>query len=320
MMRRRLYALVIAFALISGFMGCADQSIDQPSNPAPSGLSGGLFEGDITKYNTFEENLIKATDVFYATYLGTAENYIRRKEYSFQVNTIFKGQTEANIIYIPTGYYADDYDLAENDLPFTKGEEYLLVAERIRMVYYDHDRYVPYSKLVIPLTDLSKSMMNGTGANEFSSFAFDGTATVDDLSKYIEAIVSTEEAKQAPPYTGVPFTESSDLNEIIEASRYICKVKVKEEYNKDDKYAPTWIYICELVEQINGKFLQEDINESIYIAFFVGTELKQGDEFIVLLNKSNETDRLYSLSSKYSVRSVDEYEEITAILASLGKG
>ncbi|NLO47914.1 MAG: hypothetical protein GX111_06310 [Clostridiales bacterium] len=50
------------------------------------------------------------------------------------------------------------------------------------------------------------------------------------------------------------------------------------------------------------------------VVFFADT-VKQGEEYIVLLNKRSEEMQIYELSSRNSVRSVDEYEEIALILA-----
>ena len=277
-------------------------------------LNVSCSEIEFAYYPTFEDDLIGATHIFFATFKGIYINTMDIVEYKFRVDQTLKGRKIDSIIYVDSSVVGN-CDLERRGLPFKKGDKYLLVVQRERSLYNDHDVYYPPFYSIIPLDDLKSSTLFNVSANEFSNFNFNEKATVASLKHYIEKVISSDEAKNAPEFIGLNYTESNKLSDIVEASQYICQVKVLKSESKGIVANSERVY-CEMVKPIYGDFKADTVGNTMVIIFIADT-VKIGKEYIVLLVKREDTSKAYNISSKRSVRSVREYNRIVRLVDKL---
>ncbi len=274
-------------------------------------LNVSCYEIDFAYYPTFEEDLIGATHIFFATFKGVYINTMDLVEYKFHVDQTLKGKKIDSIIYVDSSVVGK-CDLERTGLPFKKGDRYLLVVQRERSLYKDHDIYYPPFYSIIPLDDLKSSTLFNVSANEFSNFNFNEKATAASLKHYIEKVISSDETKKAPEFIGLNYTESNKLSDIVEASQYICQVKIIKSRSKGIIANSELVY-CKMVKPIYGDFKADTIGNILVINFIADT-VKIGEEYIVMLIKGADTSKIYNISSKKSVRSVREYNRIVRLV------
>jgi hypothetical protein len=102
------------------------------------------------------------------------------------------------------------------------------------------------------------------------------------------------------------------MKSIIEGSEYVLKIKVeRKEFEGRENYNQN-IYRCIVTESLSGEIAKDEI---IDITFFPNT-VCDGEEYIVAVNLSidNRTPKLYHFSSKNSLFSIDQYDEIMQII------
>lgn len=322
MLKLQLKQILIVFVIVCLLASCTESNNNSSAtigkkskvSQTQNNNSAISYDYDII---TFEQCLTYATHVFIATYNGTYIDMLNHIYYVFNIYDTLKGEKVEDTIYMQSGLLTDYLDMETFNPPYEKDQQYLLVVNRYKSLYYDFDRYSPMFDLFIPLYDLSKSKYVAD-LNQYSSYKFDETADASSLISYVKEIVSTDEAKQTRAYIGKDYTLSEDLEDVVDASTYICKVQIKASDGKA-LYEQAEIYKCDLITQIYGELKEEHYIEGLLIKFFSNT-VKIGEEYIIMLNNNlTESSYIYTLTSKNSVRPVEDYDRIMEILKEQGK-
>jgi hypothetical protein len=178
-------------------------------------------------------------------------------------------------------YVQDSYNL---NAEFKKNKTYILFLEKNISLYYTHDRYV---------------MIEGKPSEKV------------DID-YVQDILSSSKIATPEKY-GYNYTESAEMDDILAVSANIFEVEVLDVYVKS-KYAPTTVYNC----QVKRTLRNEPESAQILIVFFNDT-VKKGENYIVLLADTQGPSKIYTLSSKNSVYTINEAEkspEISTLLVS----
>ncbi len=79
----------------------------------------------------------------------------------------------------------------------------------------------------------------------------------------------------------VPYTTSTDINEIAQECEYILRVTPTESVVVSD-WRGTETFTCSVEEKIKGEY---EIPDSIDIPFFIG-QVEIGDSYIVMVNRA----------------------------------
>ena len=276
---------------------------------------------------SFETAADMCTDIIVATFINKqsyptfGENSSSElfTEYEFSVDKILKGETTTNSIYL---FDANDWvfvegindSYQEGNIEYVAGEKYLLFLERHICVDYDHDQYLILGDLYMSLSSLSESTMYSQPISEHSSYDFQNTTT-EDLLLYIEDIAAKSNSRK---YYGKKYSISQSIPEIIAESEQIFKVTVDFKFI-EGVYIPIDTYFCTVNYIYKGDVLLNDpeygdLADSIQIGFPKGS-VKEGEEYIVLLNRVSEGSTIYSRSSKeHSVYDKDSFDYITKFL------
>lgn len=255
---------------------------------------------------TFEEYVANASNIVRAKYLG-ARVEGNLAYLSFEPLSQIEGQIEEetfNVVRrLDTVYYSTtgEYRYTGDYSRYVVGEEYLLVLEKHVSVYYDCDRYYVLGDIFIPKTlDAGATMLGYEELAQFVTAEENITSTYSEICDYIEEIAKENPGKSE-------YVESTDLQDIVEGSTYIFKVKV-EKYEGGAESNNTERFYCTVSEQLKGI---PDGDRVLII--FVADTVEIGSEYIVLLDKVDETAIFYVLSSKNSVYPVSDTESIAVI-------
>ena len=133
-----------------------------------------------------------------------------------------------------------------------------------------------------------------------------------ELRDHILKVISEIDLSSKALYSGDPYIKSTDMKSIIEGSEYVIKIKVeRKEFEGRENYNQN-IYRCIVTDSLSGELAKDEI---INITFFPDT-VCDGEEYIVAvdLRIDDRTPKLYHFSSKNSLFSTDQYDEIMQII------
>ncbi len=234
-----------------------------------------------------EEMVAHATHILDATYLGTYTTEYGT-ELMFLPTKVYKGdlsEKNQSVIYMTLRGDCEACSQSPDDaegIPFKEDETYLLFLEKNISVYYEHDKYVSLSDMVLASNDAKR----------------------DGYYNQIEAMIKNDSSSVA--MHGLSFTESDNLDEVLEASDNIFVVKI-ESVIAESTLTPTTVYSCRVQQLVRDA---SDVPQDIFVPFFNDT-VKLGEEYLLLLSAANDTKPVYSLSSRlHSVYAVCDAEAI----------
>ena len=269
-------------------------------------------------YMTLEEVIPSATDIVKARYLrATMDNHMRCY-YEFEVTESLRGLGLEETITV--GVLVADCYIPDRDISFStyssryeQGKEYLLLLQRWTSVYDDEYIFGFVSdSLVIPIGEDGKgylasgeSLMYGSDlSNHLGS-----TEIADSFEKGTFEQYAVNVVKDNVMVHGKDYIESTDISEILHGSEYVLEVEIKNvdsEYISDNRITCR----CEIVSVIKGAFTEVATSVT-----FPAGPIEVGDTYIIAVNTSSGSQRYLVMSSKNSVYSIDQKEEIIAILS-----
>lgn len=196
----------------------------------------------------------------------------------------------------------DSYSTFET--PFKVGIEYILVLSKISSVYFE-DTYQIIGDTFIELDDKG-DIVEYQRYHKEEQIQY---ASVDDFANYALTVVDPEKER---PIIGVAYTDSKSLQDIVNVTQYAVTVVISDIYK--ELPSKEWdIYLCKVTETFRG------VTEADVLVLIFKDTVTIGNEYLLLLNKENESSSTYSLSSVYSVVDVEtqreSFEEIVSMIA-----
>lgn len=227
---------------------------------------------------SLEEMVDNATHITDAEYIGYEVDEYGVARFKFKpVNTIM-GTFDSDIIYAVTGEKLEE--------KCTEGKVYMIFLEQIDSVYSDVQQYgfiQPQKKQL--------------------------TAEDDGWQKQhddVKAILESNPQLYQNDGEEKTFTLSNDMDEILNCSAHIFKVRVDNVFT-ESTIAPTTVYECSVTATLKSKPVND--NGNLLINMFNDT-VEVGKEYIVLLSDAQESAPVYTLSSRNSVYTPEEAEQI----------
>lgn len=249
-------------------------------------------------------------------------------ELKFKAEDMLKGSIDEETIYARMSLNSSDWSGGwdESDEPYgaytiynyVKGHRYLLIAERVDSVYYDHPLYLINNSDFLPIDDdLGAFVWGHDLATDDSGFIdrekmaelVPGGSYIDYISRLCESRPWVADTVNYPPYT-----DSTDMYEIADECDFI--IAVTPGHMRES----TWNYIvsgeCEVNRVIKNTSTRRFLytGDEIYLTFFDGSVV-EGEQYIVMINKLGGADGgegIYHLAAKTAVYPYDE-ETIAAL-------
>lgn len=315
-------AVIIPVAVLSTLLfRKEDVDIEEPTDMEPTEAKPDIIidnSNSYVEYMSFEGCIKASTDIFKGRCIGIIE-HTEVIEYEFSVTERFLGEDTNSSVFVyarrrsytytnPEGEVVTVINGLEETPNYEIGSEYYMMLSRNISVYYEHDRYYPTSAgLYIPADDISNSTMHG-GESLLAHSELEKLDTEQELRDYILKIISDFELDSKPLYTGDPYILATDMKSIIEGSEYVVKIKIQSQKYADSKHGNKDIYLCIVTDSLSGGLERDEI---IGVTFFPDT-VSVGEEYILAVNLvlDTATPKLYHFSSKNSLFSLSQYDEI----------
>lgn len=301
-MKKSVFILMISVSAIAGIVFGSmyaenanihtannENVIDVECEIAYSGLDNVLDEADYIVRGV-------VTDIrFYDTY----------EEYDIQVNADIKGDAQGNIT-IKNNYY--NYGFERNGQEYSGqtnrnykiDTEYIFVLQHIYNVY--EDVLVLLSDIYVPVRTSEESMILSQNAYDLEG--------IQDIAQYIiDYEEKNSNIKGSGDEISIDYIISDDIYDLVKGSAYIATISVKELWNETDV---SDVYLCEVKSVIKGDMTVMDGNQ-ILLPFFKAS-VQENEEYVVLLNSDTDDSYIYSLSSKNSVRTLEEIQSIISLV------
>ena len=271
----------------------------------------GLGLSDGTR-QTFELMIEVATDVVVAEFVERRQFVERATEYEFIVHDRIFGNA-ADTIYVYVVYNEMDHRFAAPEFQFTPGAHYLLPLIRLVNIYssFHYDGYTFISDLILDVDNPSSSTMLNQPLASLSNMNFNSRG----LSR--ESIISYVRTLPRNPYFTIDrvFITSDNLSDIIVGSPYVLVIEITEprrlasELSHTD-ISSTDIYITTVVEVLKGDL---QVGDLVTITFFADT-VSPGEKHIVSVTPVSTSPYSQIFTSSHSLHSLDQRDEIIAIL------
>lgn len=315
----RFFPFILAFVLfLMVLAGCSTNSEPDLFKETTDEIK---YEAD-NEYLSFEEAVQRSTDIVMATFEGY-HKYEHYNELEFSISKILKGETEEPTIYVfevitsvsTTG--EKDVSYTTGQYNFIPGHDYLLVLERDISVYYDHDRYTMLGEIFLPIDEDTGFYMYNEPIENHSNQLDAKIKTTGSLVDLVGDL--SKSAKNDVSFYGTEYSTSEDLSEISAQSDYIVQVTIDEQII-DGVLNDTQTFSSSIKELLKGEFSAEEIEEwedTIYVVFNKG-EVVPGEEYILLLNRTDPQSRLFIHSSKNSVHQITNDQDVEWIYNELG--
>ncbi|MCL2322024.1 MAG: hypothetical protein FWC47_07975 [Oscillospiraceae bacterium] len=235
-------------------------------------------------------------------------------EYEFQVKDVLYGTAEKTI-YVSSMKGESSVDTVNNSYNleghiYTKGDDYILIMDRVDSILYAHPQYGLSSDIYIPLKDINKSTTYGEPITELT-----GVTSVDEIKTILNNIKNTDDGSlDKYKYKPEKYSKSDKLTDIVPESDYILELKI------DSLFAEGVVtigntYICDVINVLKGDNVVKNADGKIMVALLKNS-VKVGETYIILLNGDDSS--IYVQSSKKSVipisdtKSIDEIKQILA--------
>ena len=271
-------------------------------------------------YSTFEEMLLKSTDVVIAQYIGHRPFGQNLIEFEFTVQERILGNAADRIfVYVENAYASvignnstglTGFDTS--DISFELNTTYLLALERlwgVGLVTHE-DGFILLNNLIINLDAPGFSTMyneplslHSTAINFNSRSLYSG-----DVVEFI-----TEHTAGNPPAEDI--IRSADINDIINGSPYVLVVEVNEpsrlasqQVSRD--WMETDIYFVTVQQVLRGNIEVGERIRMVYLAYTVQT----GNQHIIAAKRMSEGSSMFEFTSRNSLFSMEQLDELNQII------
>jgi len=264
-------------------------------------------------YTTFEEALRAATDVVVAQYVGSRSFGEFLTEFEFEVSDRIRGESAERIfIYVENGIsisMGKGIVYRPADITFTEGIDYLLPLSKITDVYMNthNDGFMLIVNIVIDLDELSNSTMyNQPLARHSWMINFNSSM----LSR--RRVISRVRMLTMFNAPADDFIRSELLEDIINDSPYILVIEISEVrwLSGTSDWMSIDTYYVTIIESLKGDIV---VDGEIVIVFFADT-VSVGDRHIVAVEPINEGSMSFDFTSRNSLFSMDQLDEILEII------
>jgi len=289
---KRIISTILAVTIFIVISGCSEYK-------AKEYVEDISFE---TEHITFEEAINSSYVIVSAKLIEkNSDNSIRT--YTFTVNNVIKNEmliqeftvisTDADISVSQDGKILYDYSTTQN--PYELGESYILVLERKDSVY-DGEVFLIVADIYVPL--------EGENINEIRQYnqpIDNNVFTISDWVTYVNNVIDKDSDTYNSLNSTIEYVDSNDINEILNGSKYVVRVRINEMYVEGRTNRDT--YNCTVLHEFTGEidnFKGNSNSKEILIPFFKGT-IEPGSEYIIMLNDTDANSLIYSLSSANSV-------------------
>jgi hypothetical protein len=221
-------------------------------------------------------------------------------EYIFNVKEVLRGDVPENPIHVFEEYInvgVGGYSYISGIDRYTVGREYVLILERLDSIFYDCPRYLSIeANFYIPADDTASGTMYG----ELISKQIDG-----DIITLIRETPLDKDEESRPSYT-----ESEDMEEIIDFSDVVMEVKITSLIGEGLHNGSP--YFCEIVKVLKGKPAKK-VGEIVIITILKGSVEVGGHYLVMVTQAGGETSTIHTQSSLKSVISMDDTEAVAEV-------
>jgi len=310
--------LLLAFILSACSTGVVTESTDMRQNipPPPPTTSMSVI------YITFEEALLRSTDVVIAQYVGHRPFGETLTEFQFTVLDRILGYAADTIFVYTSNRHVSISDdpgrvsyYNRGELSFTHGTNYLLPLEKLRGSHgkTHDDGFLFIHNLVINLEDPTESTMYG----ESLSLHVSGVAPAEmnftnnnvmrsDIISFVRDFTANNTLARIP-------IRSEDIEDIIHGSPHVLVVEVNEPFRLVAQQATrdwveTDIYNVTVLQTLKGDFNAGNSLLMIFLAYTV----QPGERHIIAIEPVD-TRGLYQFTSRNSLFHMNQLTEIMQI-------
>lgn len=236
----------------------------------------------------FDQAVSMSYCVVRAKCIGATLQTREERVYAFERSEVLSGgeMPQYFSVTVLEGDYAVENSIGylSSDIWYRKDVEYLLPLRKSTSVFYSEDAYYPCGDAFIELNesgDATETFIQGRTMESFTSET--------DVRAYLRQndLICGETEEDA----GVPYTESTDPDEIIRCSEYILEVEMTGYFQNWAEDRTT--YECTVTENLRSKIN----NVSTVYAALPKNSAEIGEKYLLLLNRCGETSYVYVVSS-----------------------
>ena len=276
------------------------------------------------EYLTFEEAVLEfATHIVVAQYVESRPFGDEHTEFEFVVVDEILGETTERIFIFVTHMdahvYGHHYEVAfmPGDLSFETGVNYLLPlinSDSVHsVVYRDGDQFAFVMQIAINLDDPSESVMYSEPLDDhIENLTLDEETAVYEILDFVEDLA--EEIEEIGRFEPI-IIDSSDMREIIEGSPYVWVVEIGEAIRLSHEQAiTTWVSNDLYYVYVSRVLKGSELSEGERMIVFTPDSVFPGETHIVAVAHIPESS-FHDLTSRYGLFSIDQLEEINAIIS-----
>ena len=263
-MKRGIALSILIVVLI--FAGCSnvnkqkqeDENIDLPAKQEDENVAETNQDEEFVQYEgekiylSFDEAIDQSYCVVTAK-LNSINDKKTYREYDFTLEQVIIGDMTDSSLSVSEGYtentingstYSSDMSYSTLNTEYKVGNEYILVLYKISSVYFE-DTYKIAGDIFIQLDDAGNIV-------RYQRYHEDEQPEFGDIKEFTDYIMTFIDPSEERSIIGVPYTDSTEISDIVDASQYVIKAVIRDIYkelpNKD------WtIYRCDVTESLRGK-------------------------------------------------------------------
>ena len=237
---------------------------------------------------SFEEAVSQSYCIVRAKCIGAVSQTREERVYAFERSEVLSGgeMPQYFLVTVIEGDYAveDSTGYLSSDIWYREDVEYILPLRKSTSVFYSEDAYYPCGDAFIELDEdgaAAATFIQGRTMETFTSKS--------DVHTYIQqnGLTCGETEEDA----GVPYTESTDPDEIIRCSDYILEVEMTGYFQNWAEDRTT--YECKVTENLKTK----TNNVSTVYAALPKDSAEIGKKYLLLLNRCSDTSYVFVVSS-----------------------
>ena len=274
----------------------------------------GSGDGLITQRSEIELTFTEAVELSDCAVVAEFELYSKAGdgvEYTFKVKEVLRGSIKEKTIHlfdsVGTSYIeGTDYSYNTGEDIYRVGEAYLLIMEEDDSLFFEYPHYVLVTNIYAPVNDFGKSTMYDKNLSELS-----GIKSLDETKTYIR------KAKAKVKVDGEHYTTATDYPTIVKESDLVLEVKIVD-LSSEGIYGNRNTYVTEVRKIIKGDRLSTYDSGEIALVLMKGS-VEIGKEYLVIINRIDDTSRIYTQSSKKSVIPLSDKKTIEEIQKQVSK-
>ena len=270
-------------------------------------------------YLTFEDAAKMATDIVVAQYIERRPFGQNLTEFEFAVHERVLGNAADRIfVYVRNNasfsVVGADVSRMDNYRPFTTEGQYLLILTKIANVFANtHEDGFRF------LTDIMLDVNNpieGTMYGEPLAMHAEGI-NFNSRNLTSETIISYLGTLTRNNTPAREYIRSDNLQDIMEGSPYVLIVEITEPRRlQRDAWSSDWastdIYFTTVVEVLKG---DKQIGDIVQVIFFADTVFPGERHLVSIEPRDPDNPHFYGLTSRHSLHSMDQLDEIVALLS-----